>query len=121
FFQAEDGIRDPLVTGVQTCALPICCQERKNRDNENVHNALLFPPSASGRKWVLGSLNPYRSKRSMNDGMTPVATNSPTTLPFSTPLCSHLQIVCVVMVLPSILVISATYTSFRLPSLRRVN
>src|SRR6266536_5294103 len=24
FFQAEDGIRDPLVTGVQTCALPIC-------------------------------------------------------------------------------------------------
>src|SRR5258708_16326076 len=25
FFQAEDGIRDDLVTGVQTCALPICC------------------------------------------------------------------------------------------------
>src|SRR5438105_13893463 len=24
FFQAKDGIRDPLVTGVQTCALPIC-------------------------------------------------------------------------------------------------
>ena len=23
FFQAEDGIRDRLVTGVQTCALPI--------------------------------------------------------------------------------------------------
>src|SRR6202158_70842 len=23
FFQAEDGIRDPVVTGVQTCALPI--------------------------------------------------------------------------------------------------
>src|SRR5438105_14040423 len=23
FFPAEDGIRDPLVTGVQTCALPI--------------------------------------------------------------------------------------------------
>src|SRR5258708_27171321 len=31
FFQAEDGIRDDLVTGVQTGALPICrqacCQE----------------------------------------------------------------------------------------------
>src|SRR6266436_7093422 len=28
FFQAEDGIRDVAVTGVQTCALPICeiCQ-----------------------------------------------------------------------------------------------
>ena len=23
FFQAEDGIRDLIVTGVQTCALPI--------------------------------------------------------------------------------------------------
>src|SRR5688572_31564094 len=24
FFQAEDGIRDLTVTGIQTCALPIC-------------------------------------------------------------------------------------------------
>src|SRR5258708_14521933 len=29
FFQAEDGIRDDLVTGVQTCALPI--SRRKER------------------------------------------------------------------------------------------
>src|SRR5207248_3970930 len=30
FFQAEDGIRDRTVTGVQTCALPIwsCCASR---------------------------------------------------------------------------------------------
>ena len=28
FFQAEDGIRDDLVTGVQTCALPISSQTR---------------------------------------------------------------------------------------------
>src|SRR5574342_1282236 len=27
FFQAEDGIRVPVVTGVQTCALPICCDD----------------------------------------------------------------------------------------------
>src|SRR2546422_1039771 len=27
FFQAEDGIRDVAVTGVQTCALPICLPE----------------------------------------------------------------------------------------------
>src|SRR5437588_1716229 len=27
FFQAEDGIRDHCVTGVQTCALPICGQD----------------------------------------------------------------------------------------------
>src|SRR5256886_6515250 len=30
FFQAEDGIRDLTVTGVQTCALPIC-EVRKAR------------------------------------------------------------------------------------------
>src|SRR3712207_8653029 len=28
FFQAEDGIRDIGVTGVQTCALPICFLQR---------------------------------------------------------------------------------------------
>src|SRR5437870_13359134 len=27
FFQAEDGIRDGHVTGVQTCALPICLKQ----------------------------------------------------------------------------------------------
>src|SRR5438046_9249000 len=34
FFQAEDGIRDWSVTGVQTCALPICqikCHSRPSR------------------------------------------------------------------------------------------
>src|SRR5260221_5153871 len=34
FFQAEDGIRDHCVTGVQTCALPICntpSHARRNR------------------------------------------------------------------------------------------
>src|SRR6266498_1519988 len=34
FFQAEDGIRDADVTGVQTCALPISC----GRDNVGVEN-----------------------------------------------------------------------------------
>ena len=28
FFQAEGGIRDDLVTGVQTCALPILCDSK---------------------------------------------------------------------------------------------
>src|SRR5207244_6516069 len=30
-FQAEDGIRDDLVTGVQTCALPIWDRDRRGR------------------------------------------------------------------------------------------
>src|SRR5689334_24180037 len=32
FFQAEDGIRDGTVTGVQTCALPISAGPRTRRD-----------------------------------------------------------------------------------------
>src|SRR5207253_10883229 len=31
FFQAEDGIRDGHVTGVQTCALPISCERPSAR------------------------------------------------------------------------------------------
>src|SRR2546430_5490788 len=39
FFQAEDGIRDLTVTGVQTCALPIL---RKTRDQSaGAGNALV--------------------------------------------------------------------------------
>src|SRR2546425_6571219 len=41
FFQAEDGIRDKLVTGVQTCALPIYPAQRKSR---SLHEALQRSP-----------------------------------------------------------------------------
>jgi len=34
FFQAEDGIRDDLVTGVQTCALPISLLETAGHENQ---------------------------------------------------------------------------------------
>src|SRR5690554_7608049 len=34
FFQAEDGIRDADVTGVQTCALPIYLKAAANGENE---------------------------------------------------------------------------------------
>src|SRR5205823_10416887 len=34
FFQAEDGIRDKLVTGVQTCALPISMPRNTRRGLE---------------------------------------------------------------------------------------
>src|SRR5258708_15769290 len=39
FFQAEDGIRDDLVTGVQTCALPIL--ESIQLDGMNLREVLL--------------------------------------------------------------------------------
>src|SRR5205823_10393282 len=34
FFQAEDGIRDKLVTGVQTCALPIYVRAARTHGGE---------------------------------------------------------------------------------------
>src|SRR5206468_9600978 len=40
FFQAEDGIRDLIVTGVQTCALPISCTTCVFADNTIVGNGV---------------------------------------------------------------------------------
>src|SRR5690606_41052672 len=42
FFQAEDGIRDFHVTGVQTCALPIykCRQKQPAIDGESAHRSV---------------------------------------------------------------------------------
>src|SRR5256884_187023 len=41
FFQAEDGIRDVAVTGVQTCALPISLELKMSR--HNIFNLQTFP------------------------------------------------------------------------------
>src|ERR1041384_549805 len=38
FFQREDGIRDKLVTGVQTCALPIWRPPQSNCPPDTVHH-----------------------------------------------------------------------------------
>src|SRR5207249_6358840 len=47
FFQAEDGIRDRNVTGVQTCALPISTRPTLARARDRfscVRLSLTFPP-----------------------------------------------------------------------------
>src|SRR5207249_6325564 len=41
FFQAEDGIRDRNVTGVQTCALPISCGGVNGDGIVNIGDALV--------------------------------------------------------------------------------
>src|SRR5690349_22550896 len=55
FFQAEDGIRDLYVTGVQTCALPICRHgtELKLDLSFLEENTEVLTP----RKYELGQLN----------------------------------------------------------------
>src|SRR5438552_4162434 len=47
FFQAEDGIRDDLVTGVQTCALPISRRPLRHDADRALHHPA--PPAASRR------------------------------------------------------------------------
>src|SRR5690606_40739317 len=45
FFQAEDGIRDFHVTGVQTCALPICSFENQQARSQQISS--LFQAASS--------------------------------------------------------------------------
>src|SRR6266550_1681702 len=57
FFQAEDGIRDVAVTGVQTCALPIYYQcvsvSRRERERaQNIHADRL--PGSLGDLYFFG-------------------------------------------------------------------
>src|SRR5204862_4774520 len=56
FFQAEDGIRDLYVTGVQTCALPICF----GRLACLMASSML--KSDGGVKWRTADTHPVRSE-----------------------------------------------------------
>src|SRR5438874_12231063 len=49
FFQAEDGIRDLYVTGVQTCALPISSGDSA-RSSSSARQRLTSPPRQNSRK-----------------------------------------------------------------------
>src|SRR5437868_7921993 len=46
FFQAEDGIRDRNVTGVQTCALPISASDECRVQSDELNSALCTHHSA---------------------------------------------------------------------------
>src|SRR2546422_1267446 len=51
FFQAEDGIRDVAVTGVQTCALPISPFEpKKYRDEYQERQRALIAAKLQGQE-----------------------------------------------------------------------
>src|SRR5260370_25351109 len=54
FFQAEDGIRDSSVTGVQTCALPILIPADDRNDRGRVLVAVLQEPEVEGRLDIAG-------------------------------------------------------------------
>src|SRR5215471_11069031 len=79
FFQAEDGIRDLYVTGVQTCALPICVLPR-------THGSALFTRGETqalvvatlgtkGDEQIIDALEgEYRDRFMLHYNMPPFAT-----------------------------------------------
>src|SRR5207245_5348434 len=60
-FQAEDGIRDATVTGVQTCALPISLYER-DLNNFAPRFGFAFDPRGTGKTVLRGAYGFYRSE-----------------------------------------------------------
>src|SRR3712207_7128242 len=65
FFQAEDGIRDIGVTGVQTCALPIYDHYRPGGDHPGpaARNPGRRTPTAAGRCPETGAGHPRSEER----------------------------------------------------------
>src|SRR5260221_3765113 len=84
FFQAEDGIRDHCVTGVQTCALPICraaegrpiykqmIQHQREAFGKGVKAGvkIAFGTDAGGFAWDVNEA--VEVKRMVDAGMTPM-------------------------------------------------
>src|SRR5690348_17789967 len=62
FFQAEDGIRDGRVTGVQTCALPISPAQPQASSSLMMHpvssSEMPSPPSRSGKENDVRPISP---------------------------------------------------------------
>src|SRR5256885_14050987 len=69
FFQAEDGIRDYKVTGVQTCALPICHQYEPHWEKQPARVAafergtLYGLPLYAKRRVHYGPMDPVESRK----------------------------------------------------------
>src|SRR5690606_41114393 len=64
FFQAEDGIRDFHVTGVQTCTLPICrrCSWRPRRRTPRAGSRPARPARRTSGPDLVGSDPPATSR-----------------------------------------------------------
>src|SRR5260221_168746 len=77
FFQAEDGIRDHCVTGVQTCALPICSVWKGHRSTDKRYSGdnRLIPPKSSYRRRCLAPrcrlISSWGCSRSQGYGCSP--------------------------------------------------
>src|SRR5689334_23517245 len=73
FFQAEDGIRDGTVTGVQTCALPICLLQY-HRSCSSVDRSLFPANKKFHRELRIPSVFPNQTHRQPQRPCGPVWT-----------------------------------------------
>src|SRR5262249_23940094 len=90
--------------------------EREN-DEEQQHQRTSMTPS----NMSVGRLIPEARRRSAHFGRTPMALKRPVTLPSGVkPTFSNVKISCMVMMSPSMPVISEKLVTLRVPSLKRV-
>src|SRR6266700_5990951 len=68
FFQAEDGIRDFHVTGVQTCALPILDVDRRRLARAGRRGDLIGPPAVLQQRVQQPLLPPERPEAAVERG-----------------------------------------------------
>src|SRR5256712_6183602 len=71
FFQAEDGIRDLIVTGVQTCALPICTLSREGVGSLAAHAGRELGPTGARDRVALEALPLSRAAHDDDDPRLP--------------------------------------------------
>src|SRR5256884_5279929 len=95
FFQAEDGIRDVAVTGVQTCALPIydaaepACRNRQRSEDVRLYGHQ-WEGAAAGREFRFGGVPTLESERAARTSSNVFARSEEHT----SELQSRLHLVC---------------------------
>src|SRR5256884_1384340 len=81
FFQAEDGIRDVAVTGVQTCALPILtpCFRCSRWPDEHVLSSALSKaiPGARGPRRLISMVLPCHAATGSENSVAPMVQTGP--------------------------------------------
>src|SRR5574342_1077918 len=63
FFQPEDGIRDPVVTGVQTCALPIWRAHSVAHSDPRGPVYLMLPRETLAQTWDAAAVRSFPEAR----------------------------------------------------------
>src|SRR6266496_5120797 len=82
FFQAEDGIRDLYVTGVQTCALPISLlaeQDSKPGRAPSAKRVTAKPAASSGERAASRRAAPSRARTAAKATAKPAAASKTAT------------------------------------------